>query len=636
MQTKKDDNKDDTPRCVRHDFILNGTSGKETAQTSFCLFCGLASIRSSDDTVSESFVRSEEYNIRYALMDNHFQIVAAWVERHAADQPTLSKINLPPHVKQPLLASLHKTSKLVGWNRSIVLKAMVIFDVVMAEDLELRNYIEEALNLSLIMASKVDRYSSQPIKTSEFLCIKYEEELSQMDPYHKENNLRSMTGDYLSIELRMADALSWNFDPVTPNDFVQLFLQKGVMTESELAEQMPQILHFHRSKGSLPEVFFPNAKRLFASLAAREGPLEACLATQAKVTVLQLLFADSLTTVINELLFNVLLFDQFYDYEPFMVALAIIATARKAVGLSGWSEQLCFISKTRLEDFGSLVEVLQRVTVDSRSHQTYYDGVVRKAFASLDDCLAALETEVSVLADRETAAIFFDSTAPRTSEKHKRTAVQGPTTAQDPTESSPVFQTQLTPSATQIRGASQLQTEHQNPIHQFKEECIDTATPNPTENVRFFENTKPYPAKMTRCCSFLSSRESVREFVAEGNDFDQMLDGVQIKDFEVGTNPPVLQVTAQGTKTRRRSSLTVADVPLKQEGSRIRRKVAERAIPLRKEQLAPAPKTTKANKRQPGPKATDSGFSISKNSTKCKNATLKKIRKQKPAIVLKK
>lgn len=632
MQLQDDQSEDKHGECQTHDFIVNSSSVVGT-ETCFCKFCGLACIRNSDGSGSESFIRSDDYNIQYNFMDNQFQISETWTKRHQDFRQLFSKINSSPRMKQHVVAKMEGIRRSLDMNRSTVLKAVVIFDMVIAEDPQLMEHDEEVLNLSMVIAAKADPHFPKPIKISDFLRVMFHDELSQMNPYLREQNLASVSNRMMLIEMRMMEAIKWNINPVTANNFLQLFLQRGVLTQSDLTKRMPQIIAYHCFKGSLPQADFPNALRFF-ELALTLGQFRILdCKLQTIMSQIQKLFADSLVKVVNELILNVVFFDRFYQEEPLMVALSVVAIARKQIGLRCWSSQLEQATRTGLRQFEPLMGVIRQFTVGSNSHGHYYDGIVRKAFANFDDFLVSFESQTALLFETGNAIFHFENPVFSTPFKLPPPLSQFTSPSSHPTDHSPtpIREFQLPHSSTP--DLSQGPTESEPAIPTGKTDTLLTPSLNQKDDVEFSANQPSRQTQISRCFSFLSSKESLAGCFGEENTKEPTAKDVPLSSSIGVIDSKELKVSKRNA--RKRPSINATDIPLNENESLQNTRAAGVQSNANRNQKPPTRKSKNSKITQFFTRKTNSEFSISKNSENSKSAKHGKITKRKSLVVSK-
>ena len=386
--------------CINHDFGMKDNTRNNQNKTNFCKFCGIAKIWFSNQSKSEVLIRSQNYNFSYELMDTHFDILNSLMLRHKSTSKN-SSLKLSPGIKKNILNTINQRIERVGWDRSLLFKAMVILDLTVSRDQSFLDDIAQTIDLSLIIASKINSYSRTSIQLQDFFNTIYEQNLYEMPLYNKTRFLENIIEIYKYKELKMSEVLEWNFNPVTPYDFLKLFMQTGTFSKKELSTQILPIINHHYRLGILPENDFPNIKKYISQTISPNSRFTFGQNVEQLINSICKIFAEGFALVADEIMFNSLLFDEFYNCNPLHFPLSTIQIAHNLLGLKKSSLSLEHLSNTNFSEFKSLKKNIQSKSTQSIQYRKHYETILRNAFANLDDYLSELENAIKIQLEQQ-------------------------------------------------------------------------------------------------------------------------------------------------------------------------------------------------------------------------------------------
>ncbi len=122
---------------------------------------------------------------------------------------------------------------------------------------------------------------------------------------------------YIDLEFSVLGAMNWKPNVVTPNEFLNLLLQRGVLTTNDFVEG-----------------FSVEFTKVYAE----------CLFQLALNMALQLS-----------------LHHRMYDFKPFVIAMSIISCARRFLRLNSWSYELYCLTGFNLQQFEDIIEYVDEI-----------------------------------------------------------------------------------------------------------------------------------------------------------------------------------------------------------------------------------------------------------------------------------
>ena len=292
----------------------------------FCKFCQLASLRKENGIVD--FFRSSNFNCLSTHHQDHFSALSDLMDRQEQNHPLLTNI-IDLESRNYMLTLMKDIIDHFKFSEVTYMKAIKIFDYVSSTNNFPHVDHHFIMEVSVMVASKVSENANNHLLVSQLVSYR----LASSKSITAHWNIR-LANYYVDLELSILNTMNWQPNTIIPNDYLNLFLQKGVLTTKDFIQDF--------SSESLQ------------------------------------IYSDSLTRLVFQMASQLSLQYSLYNFQSFSIATSIIVCARRKLKLSDWSYELYCLSGFNLNQIEDIANFIEVILNSCPHYQSIYDDSVKE------------------------------------------------------------------------------------------------------------------------------------------------------------------------------------------------------------------------------------------------------------------